>query len=241
MANIRLQATRLRPTDSLSDHEIQEIWDFYAKYAKRDKDAFIESLKKTSVVGRCFNDDKHIVAFWAITYIDVSEGKRRIRAFHVNWAAIDKAYRGYRILHITGICTFFKNRLKHPFTSIYWMFTATTYMSYLLITNNCKEYFPRIDRKTPDYLLRMSKAFSKDLDGLVWDDEGAVLKRNYEVQYTEGLVSELAEKDSNPDIDAYRKLNPHQERGDSLVCIAPLNVVNFSTIVWRMLTGLVKQ
>jgi len=78
---------------------------------------------------------------------------------------IDLAYRGLNAIHRAGLSRLARERVHHPFSGVYWYFDTFSLKSYLLLSRNLAEYWPRRDRPT-----RGARPGGSGVGGHVLDD-----------------------------------------------------------------------
>ena len=218
---------RRHTSASLTESELEEIWDFYRQFVRRPKGPFLEAVRATDCVfvGRERNGGR-VRSFAAAKVVEVEWGGRRHGVLYNAWSAIDPAFRGGAIIQRAGLETFLAYRRRHPFRPVYFAMTSSTYKSYLLMTRNFAECWPHRLRKMPERERAILDATVRTITSTGWDPERGVLQRHGALRYTEGVVTDDGDQ-GDPDVAFYASVNPEQHEGDSLACIAPLTTSNW--------------
>ncbi len=177
-----------------------------------------------------------LCGFQAMRTVTIAESGSKYIVVYTFYADLEPHFRGLNILQRIALHRYFILRLHHPFRRLYWMFTASTCPSYLLLPHNLIEYWPHPDHRTPPEALRVMASVVEAIGLQGWDPNGGVLRRNSLLRYREGVVSGRAGFVPDRFIQFYSSLNPHQNEGDSLVCLFPLNFRNFLSALYKMIS-----
>lgn len=220
-----------RPAAALTVHEREAIWALLARAVRRDRDAFEEKLARTGEVFLGRSRDGELVAFGAVDVIEADVGRGVETLLYTHWATIDPGFRGTNIIQRVGFRYFLRERVRHPLRTIHWLFTASTYPSYLLMVRNYQTYWPRADAPTPTFALALIDLAMNRAERPSWDRESGVLRRNGASRYREGVVDDepavLDHPTLGPALRYYRERNSNQHEGDSLACLCPLTADNW--------------
>jgi hypothetical protein len=217
----------------MSRRDFEEIWEFFSRFVDRSPEEFMAKLAKTDEIGCARDENGKILAFWALAYVDVHRDGVHHRVLYSVWAGVDPSVRNTGITRLAGFGALVRQRLRYPAAKLYWFFTASTVNSYRFMANTLPEYYPRPDKRIPAELKALCDATAAQLGGDNWDLERGVLVRNHDVLYREGVVRPgLGRLD--PVAEVYAQLNPHQSRGDSLLCICPLHAENMRALIARI-------
>lgn len=219
----------------LTTKDREEIWSFFSRYVRRDRSAFLAKLGRVDEVFLCRNQAGQIAAFGAVEIIEGDVGGR-YAAVVSHWAAFDPEARGTSIPHQLGLRYYLRYRARHPLTPVYWLFTASTYKSYLLMTRNSSTYWPRPETGWPARERRIVDDVMRKTGEGSWDRETGVIRRFGASRYLEGVVADEPSALRDPQVRYYARMNPGQIHGDTLACLCPLSLENWVTIAksaWR--------
>lgn len=224
----------LRP-QQLTTNDREEIWRFFSRYVRRERSTFEAKLGKVDEVFLCRNQAGQISAFGAVELVEGNCGGP-YAALVSHWAAFDPEARGTSIPHQLGLHYYVRYRLRHPLTPIYWLFTASTYKSYLLMSRNSSTYWPRPEASWPARERVIVDDVMRKTGEVNWDRETGVIRRFGASRYLEGVVADEPAALRDPQVRYYARMNPGQIHGDTLACLCPLSFDNWITIAksaWR--------
>ncbi len=226
----QLRVTYQRAADLTAD-EREVIWNLFSRSVQRNRGDFEDKLARTGEVFLGRARDGSLVAFGAVDVIEVDVGHGTETLLYTNWAAIDPAHRGTNVIQRVGFRYFLRARLRHPLRPIYWLFTASTYTSYLLLVRNYRAYWPRREEDTPAHPRALLDAAMRRAEPSTWDASAGVLRRHGASRYREGVVDDepavLDHPTLGPAVRYYRARNAGQGEGDSLACLCPLTAANW--------------
>ncbi len=236
MAKRALPRTRRVPTRALTRREIEELWQLYHQFVDCPEESFLRSLNATGEVYLCRDRaGGALVGFEANRVVTVALDGRKNTVIFTSYADLDPSFRGMDVLQRIGLRRFLRLKLRYPFRPLYWMFTASTFTSYLLLPRNFTEYWPHPQRPTPAAARALMNAVMRTVGSPEWDPETGVLTRRGKLRYREGVVADDLSVLEDPDIRFYAAQNPGQATGDSLACLCPLNSRNFLYFLRTML------
>ena len=230
----RLEIRRV-PSRALTGEEREAMWRCYRRFVDARRDAFMHTIDAADEAFLFYDRESRVlVGFEVFCVLTVPVDGHPYTVVYSCYADLEPAVRGLNLLQRVALRKTLRVKLRHPFRSILWMFTASTYLSYLLMPNNLVEYWPRPERPTPPHLRRVMDAVMRALDKEGWDRETGVVRRHGALRYREGLVGSDPALLTNPHIRFYAALNPGQPDGDSLACLCPVSLRNVSALLAAM-------
>lgn len=219
-------STFYRPINSLTVVQIKQMYDLYASfYENTAMDIFMNDLsKKSGVILVARKSDEKVVGFSTLTCFDLEVDGRPIRGIFSGDTIIEPAYWGNNALAATFQRRVVIERLKHPFTPFYWFLISKGYKTYLLLTNNFYNYYPRVQGSDDKYR-RVTEAYCDALFPEAFDRERMILDFGHDYVRLKGDVAEITSelKASNPHIAFFEKVNPEWRRGTELPCVGSLD------------------
>jgi hypothetical protein len=196
---------------------------------ERDRRAFEDKLARTHEVFLGHVDTGELVAFGAVDTFEREIEGRTHGILCTHWAALDPRVRGCNVIHRAGLRYILRYRFRNPLRPLYWMFTASTFQSYLLLVRNFETFWPRPGAAFPARERALVDAVMRESDP-GWDPDAGVLRRRGASRYREGVVDDdarlLGHPVVGPAVTFYREKNPGQVEGDSLLCLCPLSAAN---------------
>jgi hypothetical protein len=216
--------------DQLNSAQINRMFAIFSKYySNTGEEVFKKDLLKKNVVFLLIDRrQQEIQGFSTLVNLNVEVEGRRVRGVFSGDTIIEKEFWGQGTLGVAFLKHLFLEKLKRPFSPLYWFLISKGFKTYLLMANNFSEHYPRHEQATPKREKGILAAFSKTLYpehfredlGLVVFDEDAG---------KDALKSEVAPiteqmRQENQRIAFFEKQNPEWHRGDELCCIARMDL-----------------
>jgi hypothetical protein len=219
-----------RRSAALTEADREAVWSFFSRFVERDRRAFEDKLASTREVFLGYRRRDELVAFGAVDVLERSVEGRTHGILFTHWAALHPDVRGRNVIQRVGARYFLRYRIAHPLRPVHWLFTASTFQSYLLLARNFRTFWPRPGSPWPARERRLVNDVMADGADRSWDPAAGVLKRHRASRYREGVVEDdpglLQHPTLGPVIRFYHLQNPGQGDGDSLACLCPLTVTN---------------
>ena len=156
-------------------------------------------------------------------------------------AGLHPDFRGRGSTYSFGIARALRQKLRHPFTPLYYLGTLVHTSSYHLFYKYFPKVYPTPDREMPDTVrdlaLELSESFHfpavDSSDPLVRDAGWTTIETQQE--------AELSQQDNRPDVAFFLRRNPGYARGHGLVVLVPLSWPNLAAAVLRRLREVICQ
>ncbi|MBI5924799.1 MAG: hypothetical protein HY836_04300 [Aquabacterium sp.] len=220
-------STFFRPIKSVTVSNIKQMYDIYASYYENTSlDIFLNDLsKKSGVILVTRKSDDKIVGFSTQTFFDIKVDGKRVRGIFSGDTIIEQAYWGNNALANTFYRRLIIERIKRPFTPFYWFLISKGYKTYLLMTNNFYNYYPKVDGNRGGRNERyhnITQAYCEALFPEAFDKEAMLLDFGQEYVRLKGDVADITPelKSANPHIAFFEKVNPSWRRGTEVPCLA---------------------
>ncbi len=220
-------STYFRPIKAVTVSNIKQMYDLYASYYENTSlDIFLSDLnKKSGVILVERKADDKIVGFSTQTFFDIEVDRKRVRGIFSGDTIIDQRYWGNNNLGGIFYRLVMKERLKRPFVPFYWFLISKGYKTYMLLTNNFYNYYPKVDGNRGDRdarYKRITEAYCEQLFPDAFDSENMLL--NFGDDYVR-LKSDVAQITpelvaANKKIAFFEKANPSWRQGTELPCLA---------------------
>lgn len=226
--------TYYRPIQRVTAQDIQQMYALYeAFYEKTSLSIFLNDLaKKSGVILLRSKVTGRIAGFSTQTFFNIVVDGKRVRGIFSGDTIIDPVYWGNNALVTTFYRRLIVERFKHPFTPFYWFLISKGYKTFLLLTNNFYEYYPRATREDAR-LKRITEAYCQQLFGDYFDPQRMLLDFGQDYVRLKSNVAritpELAQADR--DIAFFEKINPTWEVGTEVPCIG---VFDYTTLLRSM-------
>jgi hypothetical protein len=219
--------TFFRPISSVTVSHIKQMYELYAQYYENTSlDIFLSDLsKKSGVILVERKSDDRLVGFSTQTFFDLKVEGKRVRGIFSGDTIIEKEYWGNNDLANTFYRRLIIERIKRPLVPFYWFLISKGYKTYLLMTNNFYNYYPKVDGNRPgrdDHYRAITEAYCQQLFPDAFDRKNMVLDFGEDYVRLKGEVADITPelKASNPHIAFFDKVNPGWRRGNEVPCLA---------------------
>src|SRR5688500_15810726 len=167
------------------------MWDLYARhYDGVDRDAFRRDLSgKRAVIVARDSGDGSLQGFSTLTWSQHRVQGRRFVAVFSGDTIVAPEYGGQRALQNRFGQAITRVKLAHPHLPVYWFLITKGYKTYLLLTRNFPEHWPRHDRETPAWERAALDALARERFGDAWrPSEGVILAQGDAARLKEGVA-----------------------------------------------------
>ena len=151
----------------LSSKDIDAMFNLFCKYYSNvSKEQFNIDLSEKDYL--FLLKDKATLAikgFSTIVEFNIDKNGKASRGYFSGDTVIDKEYWGQGALGKAFLKFLFIQKLKKPFTPLYWFLISKGYKTYLMMANNFKTHYPRFEKETPSHLREIINTFSEELYG----------------------------------------------------------------------------
>ncbi|MEZ0372201.1 MAG: hypothetical protein ACAI44_24145 [Candidatus Sericytochromatia bacterium] len=227
----KLNAACVR-VNSLKPAEIDEMFRLFCDYyANVSYEQFkTDLLKKEHVFVMRDPRLPDIKGFSTIVAVEATtvgkDAGRTARGFFSGDTVIHQDYWGQGALGIAFLKFLFLQKLRRPFSPLYWFLISKGYKTYLMMANNFACYYPRYDQPTPPDIQVLLDSFATQLypesyqpaTGLIVHPEDQAKDR------LKTQVAPICEKLllENPRIAFFAERNPGWKQGDELACLGEM-------------------
>jgi hypothetical protein len=210
---------------------------FEANYANGPIDTFMSDLSKKDgvfVVRKKTTDE--IVGFSTLGIYEFEHQGRKVRGLFSGDTIIEKTYWGSRTLQTAFAIKLLIEAVTHPFSRQYWLLISKGYKTYLLLTKNFPDHYPRRGQDSPQ-LQELVVNYCETLFPGKLDRQSMTLNfgenANCLKQDVAGIDDDL--RTSEPDVRFFEQRNPNWQRGVELPCIGRADLATFSWAIWPFL------
>lgn len=214
-----LQSKTLK-IQSLKAETIDGMWRLFQRYyADVDYQRFRADLAAKQQVIVLFDGDC-VAGFSTLLVRSMSHHGRRALAVYSGDTVIDQAYWGQTVLQTAFFQFMIRMYLTHPLTDIYWFLISKGYKTYLLLSRNFVNHWPRHDQATPAAIAAMRDELAADMFGHDYDPASGVIRFSCPQGKLKDHVAPItAQELQHPDIRFFASANPGHQQGDELCCI----------------------
>ena len=134
------------------------------------------------------------------------------------------------------ICRYFRRtREQHPEGDVYWLLICKGWRTYRVLRLFFRDYSPRAGSPDPLAFREVADAFgSTRYAGLYQPSSGLISFPGETQRIRPGSSEAIDHRRSDPGLLFFEKANPGHERGDELVCVAPIREDNFTAAARRL-------
>lgn len=224
------------PVESLSPHTWDELWTLTTRFVTTDRAAWEgKLLEHDEVVLYRGRTSGALVGMAAVDVAQLTHEGRRVNLIFTSSVLIDERYRGQNLIQRAGMASFLRVWRRQPLTPIYWVFDTFSYKSYLLLARNFVDFWPAQGRGLPTWEAGLLQRFASQRYGEDWEPERGVVRSRGHKRLKEGVAAIDEANLRHADIRFFAERNPHHARGDLLLCLAPLSLRNWQSILARSL------
>lgn len=223
----------LLPRERLTPQDRDDMWalldQYYEQVTRAQFDADLD--KKTHVILLRSRRTRALKGFSTLVGRQMETAGRRWWMVFSGDTVIDRAYWGQQALQRRFTRYMLTQRLLHPTQPVYWLLISKGYKTYLLMTRNFVEHWPRHDRPTPPWERAATDHAAAELFGDAYDPAAGLLRFTGGQRLREGVAPPEDYRGDAPDGLFFLARNPRHARGDELVCLAPVSasfVLNFT-------------
>ncbi|ACY17256.1 hypothetical protein [Haliangium ochraceum] len=240
---VRARSGRLRGevrrVAALAPATVDDMWQVFSHYyTDVSRRRFQDDLAhKSEVILLRDSGDGSLQGF---STIEVSEkmyqGKRALVVFTGD-TVIEQSYWGQGVLPRIFSRRLSMIKLRNPRARVYWLLISKGYKTYLLLTRNVPEHWPRHDRATPPAVQQLLDEVAGERFGASYKPERGVLHFERRMGRLKSSVApiRLAQLEV-PDIRFFVERNPGHIHGDELCCLGHINAWVWLHVSARMLT-----
>lgn len=229
---VRVNAAEL----TAADHD--RIQSFISVYSLYDRHTLDATLDAATYVWLCLDAKGRIVGTTAVRRIQLASGVGGHSApptvVYTSVVAVNPAYRRLGLPARMGLKTYLLERLRAPFTPLYWLAEAVSPAGYLLMARNFPHFWPRPGQRVPAKAQAVIDATLAAAKVSVFDRVGDahVVLEDYPVIEREQAPDRWNRSDAN--VDFFLRTNPDYWAGAALICLAPLNFLAVTRAVTRV-------
>ncbi|MGZ6142344.1 MAG: hypothetical protein ACXWLM_03345 [Myxococcales bacterium] len=221
----RLTAATL-PAGALPAAARDEMWTLFRQYyTETTREKFEHDLAEKDHVLVLRDPAGAIQGFSTLKRLRGEVMRRRFVAVFSGDTIVARAYWGQTALQRAFLSYVMRVKLAHPLTPVYWFLISKGYRTYLLLSRNFPEHWPRYDRATPAWQAAMIDA----LAGARYPEAFCPGRGVLRFPTSQGRLREhVAPIDAalleQPDIRFFVEKNPGHACGDELCCLGRVDV-----------------
>jgi hypothetical protein len=225
-------STTVHATGTLTPRQWNDIWVLTQEFYDVERDYAEAELRRRQRIA-LFHMNDALLGMAAIDRFPARFRGRDIIVISTTHVLLRENWRGRNLLQKLGLRTFLAERVRHPLTPIYWFFDASSYKSYLLLPRNFRQFWPRHGQATPEPYVALIDQLATQVYGPAWRPALGIVVRSGQKRLRETAAPLILGRDSDPDLEFYARANPGHAEGDMLLCLCPLTLRNWLSLLRR--------
>jgi hypothetical protein len=200
-----------------------EIMVFYYDHIVLDQ--FQKDLLEKDSVILLSDKNECIQGFSTLLSRDLELNGQKILCLYSGDTVLDSAYWGNGALGIAFGRYLLSMKIKNLSRPVYWFLISKGYKTYLLMTNNFPEHFPRFERPTPEPIQKLMDAFYRKKFDKRYNSQAGLIEPQGEACALKLSVADIDRQLLNvPRIHFFAEKNPNWQHGTELACIAKVTL-----------------
>jgi hypothetical protein len=224
-APVRLTAAVVSVAD-LRVEERARMFSLMQKYydAVTEESFQTDLARKDAVI--LLRDRGTIQGFSTLVSIRATLAGRTVHGVFSGDTVIEKRYWGQTALGRAFLGYLLREKLKRPFSPLYWLLITKGYKTYLMMANNFAEHFPRYERSTPPDRREIADAFYLKLFPQSYNPATGLIRCPATTCRLKTEVAEISDElaAANPRIAFFQQANPEWRQGVELACLARMTL-----------------
>lgn len=231
--------TRYLPIEKISVRRLRQMYELFREYyANTDLETFARDMSgKTGIFVIEDIARNRIVGFSTYVSMDMEVDGRVARGMFSGDTIIEKEYWGCRALHAAFYRRVIREKLRRPFTPLFWMLISKGYRTYLLLANNLLDYYPHPEGRN-GHLEAFVRSYCEQLFPGYYCEQRKLLDFGEGYNHLREGMTPITEKmrRDNPVIGFFERCNPTWQRGTELPCLGVIrfaDFLRFPLLLWR--------
>lgn len=200
----------------------EAMWVLFDRiYTDVDRMRFDQDLDEKQHVILMFDQGDHsLQGFSTLREYERTIDGREVIVVYSGDTVIAPGYWGQRALHSAFVRYITLCKARHPFTPVYWFLISKGYKTYLLLSRNFPEYWPRRDMPTPEWQSTVLTSLATEKFGAAFVPERGIVRFERPMgRLREDVAPIDPEMLGDPDVRFFMEKNPGHAAGDELCCL----------------------
>jgi hypothetical protein len=161
----------------LSTHDRDQMFTVFARYYSGvTRTVFDKDLDAKNDVILLRDDQGDIRGFSTLLKMTVRHGGRTHYGIFSGDTVVDRPFWGTRVLGHCFLRYLFIQRLRRPWSPLWWFLISKGYKTYLIMANNFPEHWPRHEQDTPADRQALLDAFAQTSFSDAYDPDSGLLR-----------------------------------------------------------------
>jgi hypothetical protein len=231
--------TKIVSIKNLSAPQITQMFHLMDQYYyQMSEQTFQSDLFEKQKVILLLGEDGGIKGFSTIVQSELRVDGKLFIALYSGDTVLQKEYWGNGALAMAFGRYLLQVKLRHPLRPVFWFLISKGYRTYLLMTNNFPEHYPRFEKMTPPPLQNVMNCFYSQRFGQSFrSQEGLIQVAQSKASGLREYIAEITEElRRRPRIAFFEKRNPNWRDGVELACMAKVTLwIPFRYVMKRVL------
>jgi len=228
----------LMPVASLTPAQIDAMWRIFDRYYSEVSLAQFEAdlREKQKVILLLDSGDRSLQGFSSLQMLEGVASGRPFRALFSGDTICEKGYWGSRVLNRRFALHLISEWFRAPSVPLYWFLISKGYKTYLLLTRNFPESWPRRGMEVPAFEREVLDALARRKFGDAWKPKLGILRfRTCQGRLRDDVAPLDAFILDDPDVRFFAERNPNHAQGDELCCLGKVGLRFFGTTLRKYL------
>lgn len=212
----------------LKPFELERLYHIFSKYYDgHTKDQFLGDLsEKNHIILLRDKKDRSLQGFSTLLKVKVKTSSGTKYGIFSGDTILEKPYWGNPALGKAFLKYLWLEKIKNPFSPLYWFLISKGYKTYLLMANNFAFHFPRFEQVTPPGIQEIIDGFYGEKYGSEYLAAQNLIKPvNTNCRLKESIAEISPDDRKNPRIAFFEISNPNWKQGVELACIAEMTIL----------------
>ena len=209
----------------LTIEEKEQMWNLFSQYyTDIDYERFMEDLGEKQKV-LLLKHEEEVRGFSTLLVYRSQYQGQTVRVLFTGDTIKDSRYWGDKTMNNAFSKFLILEWLSAPLTPFYWFLISKGYKTYLFLTKNLVEYWPRYDQPTPFKTVGLIHHLAEErYAGCLNPNTGVLTFLNKMGRLRDEAVPLTSEDLKVPEIAFFAKANPGHAHGDELCCLGVFNM-----------------
>jgi hypothetical protein len=217
---------RLWRQAALSSHQRDQMWALFARfYSDVSRPQFDADLAgKHDVILLNDRKDRSLQGFSTLMRYQVEVQGHRYAIVFSGDTIVAPEYWGQSALQLAFYRYVVATKVEFPRLPVYWFLITKGYRTYLLLSRNFLEYWPRHDQPTPPDRQALLDHVARERFGAAWKPELGLLQFDTPHGRLKDEVAPISDTHlQEPDIRFFATQNPRHAHGEELCCLGRID------------------
>ncbi|MDE1465591.1 hypothetical protein [Spartinivicinus poritis] len=213
------------PIEEINDSHVREMWEIFRRfYDEVNFNKFFSDLKNKQGVIVALDHNEKIRGFSTYKFFNISFENATTSVIFTGDTILEPQFWGQSALKVGYTKLVMYQKLKKPSQDLYWFLISKGYKTYLAMTRNFPNCWPKYNVKTPPKIAQLLNESAIMLYPSNWRKEKGLLEFKISEGQLKSHVARIELSDElDPDIKFFMKKNPNHINGDELCCLAKID------------------